>query len=595
MFTMNAYIEKGKQVLIEERDKVITQAKPSKRKDDPVDGIIRATASLVGFVSEAHQHRQKKAQTATQVQERYGGETGQSFTVDSTHLKYEDVHIDRAHEQIWQYDDSSAEVSNEAADLSTLNSNSCKAKTPRAIAAALANKYGPPTEEHVERNVALPVVLPQRRPNKRGRGFIRAYAPTLSEAGISQAMFLDIIDNLNRVLEPNPWLHAINVVGLAANAIPDPVINTLIGLALDTATDAAIEASSRSQSNTYLNYVNRDILVPRGLVAFVAVWAPDAAGDDLMAVTQFDAQAYDETASNSHLQTIRSAIAKGKTPNQVKEELQMRLKRNIRSSTGSFDWSEAAPLIFPSATENASTLRLRQNGKPKNAFDRGEVWLDGFMDKRSQAKWVEEHPEAPGATSLPPSEFTSCYADPNHAASTGDPVAFLTGGKWSLIEKQKLKDERKALEIQQKEEERMKKELKAQERKAQKEEKKMAERAIKNEQKRAKLEIESGTLTNDAANNQQKNDLHAVQSQVVDMASMYAPDVTGLAKTMSSSGNAGRLLPSVQEKAQIGTEDTREVPSSSKAVISPKVKSSEGISGLLKKVNILHVHTDQCY
>jgi hypothetical protein len=43
-----------------------------------------------------------------------------------------------------------------------------------------------------------PVIIPQRRPKNKERGFIRAYAPALLECGIDEATFMNFIDSLNR-------------------------------------------------------------------------------------------------------------------------------------------------------------------------------------------------------------------------------------------------------------------------------------------------------------------------------------------------------------------------------------------------------------
>lgn len=61
----------------------------------------------------------------------------------------------------------------------------------------------------------LPVVLPQRRPKDRSRGFIRAYAPELMKAGVNEAMFLDFLETFNTATQASPWLNAINMAGFA--------------------------------------------------------------------------------------------------------------------------------------------------------------------------------------------------------------------------------------------------------------------------------------------------------------------------------------------------------------------------------------------
>lgn len=46
-----------------------------------------------------------------------------------------------------------------------------------------------------------PVILPQRRPKDKNRGFVRAYAPVLAECGIDQATFLQFIKTMDKASE----------------------------------------------------------------------------------------------------------------------------------------------------------------------------------------------------------------------------------------------------------------------------------------------------------------------------------------------------------------------------------------------------------
>ena len=60
------------------------------------------------------------------------------------------------------------------------------------------NFANPPSTQSTSRlppnRLKYPVIIPQRRPNDRERGFIRAYAPDLMHCGIDQATFIDFLD-----------------------------------------------------------------------------------------------------------------------------------------------------------------------------------------------------------------------------------------------------------------------------------------------------------------------------------------------------------------------------------------------------------------
>jgi hypothetical protein len=68
-----------------------------------------------------------------------------------------------------------------------------------------ANRVLPPTLQRPSSpnmtawgRLPCPVIIPQRRPENKERGFIRAYAPALLECGIDEATFLNFIDSLNQ-------------------------------------------------------------------------------------------------------------------------------------------------------------------------------------------------------------------------------------------------------------------------------------------------------------------------------------------------------------------------------------------------------------
>lgn len=46
--------------------------------------------------------------------------------------------------------------------------------------------------------LSCPVILPQRRPQNKSRGFVRAYAPALADCGIDQVAFLQFIKSMHQ-------------------------------------------------------------------------------------------------------------------------------------------------------------------------------------------------------------------------------------------------------------------------------------------------------------------------------------------------------------------------------------------------------------
>lgn len=91
-----------------------------------------------------------------------------------------------------------------------------------------------------------PVILPQRRPKARSRGFIRAYAPVLESCGIDQAMFLEFLDTFEKASQASPWLNTINLAGIGTMFIPG-VAGFLTGAAIQLSVSIAMEVQARSR------------------------------------------------------------------------------------------------------------------------------------------------------------------------------------------------------------------------------------------------------------------------------------------------------------------------------------------------------------
>lgn len=72
-----------------------------------------------------------------------------------------------------------------------------KLKQREALARELVEMAGPPPE-NLQR-LPCPVIIPQRRPRNKDRGFVRAYAPILQDCGIDQEIFLQFLEYLDVV------------------------------------------------------------------------------------------------------------------------------------------------------------------------------------------------------------------------------------------------------------------------------------------------------------------------------------------------------------------------------------------------------------
>ncbi|KAL6876954.1 hypothetical protein J3F83DRAFT_430846 [Trichoderma novae-zelandiae] len=410
-----------------------------------VTGLVQSVAAGIGLASESyHNHQEKKkAQAATAAT---SGESSRAVHNDEArpenssdrsrderrHISHErdgdgssesddsdgPVRVDQKtsrdlEEASWQLDAAQLQLE-PPPDYATVMGQDLDV---HAMAEGFVRSHPLPSNQQVQRQgLPMPVILPQRRPGERARGFIQAYAPLLQEAGIDEATFIDFVKQLNMATAPSPWIHAINLAAVAAQSVPEPV-TIAVSIAAQTGTQVSLQAHSRSKTNTFLNKMNAEFFRPLGLIAVIMTWKPSRAGEVVTQVT-FDAALEQATQNASG---PRPGAASG-----------FNNKMQASHGTTSFEWPESAPLVFPTLDKLASTPEGRQAvedaGKKPNGVMRSVNFATDYMDKRSQAQWANEHPESRLAQLNVKPEFHSRYADPNHPASSGSLLALLTGG-----------------------------------------------------------------------------------------------------------------------------------------------------------------------
>ncbi|KAF5485364.1 hypothetical protein CGCS363_v014764 [Colletotrichum siamense] len=424
--------------LVRERDKAFVRTSGTiPKRDDIVDDIARASASGIGFLSEAaHYRRDRKRPEASQEHSR-SPELGQ------------ESHCECVHEAIWDLDEVKV-GSGTQLNFNTGNTKDGGSKPVKELtdlATAFLNRHPLKSDDGIDTKsgITMPVVLPQRRPKTRVRGFVRAYAPVLATAGIDEEAFLDFIDTLNKSLIPNPYLYAINLAGLADIITPDPAL-TAFGILLGIAVEGVMEGQSRFKSNKFLDRMNADFFRPRGLMCFVATWRPDDVSGKVP--VDFECKTAGESPSVEFSKGDKVSPDASSSEKEKLGHIKKLLGERLRSHDHILDWSEPAPLLFPAASELV-LAQGRDGQKKKNGLDRAEIWLDDYMDKRAQVEWINENPELSAAKALPKAEFKSRYADPTHPAASGDIVALVTGGRWQYKRKQIVSEENVELDAAQ--------------------------------------------------------------------------------------------------------------------------------------------------
>lgn len=69
----------------------------------------------------------------------------------------------------------------------------------KTLASSFVKQFPPPKAP--VGTLQLPVILPQRRPGNKRRGFVQAYAPMLQQAGIGEAAFLSFCDYFEQAIK----------------------------------------------------------------------------------------------------------------------------------------------------------------------------------------------------------------------------------------------------------------------------------------------------------------------------------------------------------------------------------------------------------
>lgn len=356
----------------------------------PVGLLVRGIAAGIGLASESYQHHKEKKASQTQAEK--DNESAAIITQDERASQHDAQMSQQLDEAVWELDEAQDQVSQDRSRTATATNEGVTGLADLFLVAH------PRPLTHTMGQLALPVVITQRRPESRAKGFVRAYSPFLEDVGIDQTTFLDFLNNLNKSLAPSPLIQAINLAAFAGTNVPEP-FTIMISIAVKKVADAASELHSRSKSNHFLDQINEDFFAPRGLIALIMTWKP-CQKDNMLTTADFDMQ---------------SSIAKASDAS--------RSRRIFESSSGatSFEWPQTAPLVFPALDE--------LDDEKKATVKRSGKFVAGYMDKRARAKWAGENPDSTLANASGKEKFSSRYADPNHPASSGDPIALLTGGQ----------------------------------------------------------------------------------------------------------------------------------------------------------------------
>ncbi|KAF2500772.1 hypothetical protein BU16DRAFT_502823 [Lophium mytilinum] len=265
-------------------------------------------------------------------------------------------------EKDWDLDDAAEEGDPESEQRTQKETND-------AFALALARL--PPPD--LTKRLPCAVILPQRRPRAKARGFVKAYAPVLQETGIDQAAFLSFLDAWEK--------------------------------------GSKVHVQSRARRNSFLDAANTTLFMPRGLYCMVMRFAPDSTRAVEAA----------EVNINDSIARYTSAAGSG---------IASKLRMASGKTHGEIEMPEAAPLVYP-ALDHALAASGSLGERKRDKLKRGSEFVNEYKDRRAQAMYGDANPESRLAVQERP-KFASVYSDPGNPASSGDLLALVSKGKMKM-------------------------------------------------------------------------------------------------------------------------------------------------------------------
>lgn len=396
------------------------QEQQPQRRKGPISGIIKLIGTGVGAAAEYRGHRKERKAAHDSAQaspEEYPATAGpssqpayQRSTSDSLPPTYDQStkHAsDRqlaagrpaAHDKNASLDDSSSDYSDYSSD--ELEDDEEAWQLDEVAASTEPPSYDAAIREDTdafERDLAiarqqhpspigrlpLPVILPQRRPRNKSRGFVRAYSPVLQDVGIDQATFLRFLENFHASSQANPWFNAVLVAATIAGFVPEP-ITMAVTTAVQVAASAGKEIDSRRKTNNFLDRMNEALFKPAGCYAFIMKYKPDSEikqGGGLLAKLGVGIEDVDFSASK--------AVAKYDTPEGGKASKSAKFRLTSGATKGSAKMVEAAPLIYPEIDAVVYSGKDGQETFKDKAKDAGS-FLASYVDRRAQMTYVSSN------------------------------------------------------------------------------------------------------------------------------------------------------------------------------------------------------------
>lgn len=213
------------------------------------------------------------------------------------------------------------------------------------------------------------------------------------------------------------------------------------------AAGTARELQSRHRKNSFLDRVNQELLMPRGLYAMVMAFKEDIPNQRRGPLSKLTSTLGNSLFSSEKLD-INQTITKYSKPDPEMSKLKKGMQ-DIRLTSGKthgqLELPESAPLVYPDLDRVAAqALEANSQGKGKepagtrDKFKSAGTWVQDYYDRRGQAWYEAQHQGS--SLAVPSAEragFKSRYNDPNHPANNGSLISLITGGAISSTPRQR--------------------------------------------------------------------------------------------------------------------------------------------------------------
>lgn len=269
----------------------------------------------------------------------------------------------------------------------------------------IANKAGvsatsSPLSKKSMPKLPFPVIVPQRRPGTKTRGFVRAYPPVLEETGISQDAFLGFLKDLHTAAQASPIFDVVMIGTAIAGAYPDPIVGLAVQ-AVQIAVGIGQEIQERYRTNKFLTQANREFFIPKGLYAMIVTYKTGGSEQPDVGIERVDLGAtavakYGGDVQQNETVAEPGSPGKPKMLDDVKEKMkQLRIASGETHGEAEMPVT-CAPLIFP-ALDAAAVASPAASKEPngdgighsiKAKSKSASKFVNDYYDRRAQASYV---------------------------------------------------------------------------------------------------------------------------------------------------------------------------------------------------------------